>query len=141
LNRGLRIFCTGQYSFCATGIGLEVAEKQIFLWKRFAFWNGLNIVRASWNQLLPKDRHLFKKPRLAPFGGARVARRRSSRSVTARTKAPASGRAKWILPKRKPSRGAVASTRKTTRFAMAVMAICREMLNRLTVKIVSKTKR
>src|ERR1017187_5298607 len=86
------------------------------------------------NRLLPKDLHLFKKPRRAPFGGARAARRRSSRSATARTKAPALGRAKRISPKRKPLRGAVASTRRTACSATAVTASCRERLNRCIVK-------
>jgi len=86
------------------------------------------------NQSLPKDLHLFKKPGRAPFGGARAARRRSSRSATAHTRAPASGRKRWNSPRQKPSRGAVASTRRTARSAMAVTAICREMSNRYIVK-------
>jgi hypothetical protein len=74
--------------------------------------------RLCQNKSLLKGHRSLQKLNPARIGGARAANPKASRFATAHTKAPASGRSKLKSPRRKPSRGAAASIRKTARFVM-----------------------
>jgi len=87
-----------------------------------------NMVPSLWNQRLPRDLPSFKKLNLARIGGAHAENQKASRFATAHTRALASGRRKLKSPRRKPSPGAAASTRKTARSATGATAGSLEFL-------------
>ena len=76
------------------------------------------------NQTLLKNLRSFKKLNPARIGGARAAGQNRSRFATGRTRAPASPRKRWTLPRPKPLPGAAASTRRTLRSATALTLDC-----------------